>query len=134
MEARGSEGGEDSHPFPRQLHGSPMVPGTPNEHRPPLQTSALGLCEGQKTLHSHKNHPSHHFSFPIWKRKCLWSLPTAVPLTCVHAAETGAREWSPRRAHVRQERRGRAIGHLTDPAPGQALHLPTEHGRARHRG
>lgn len=54
MEARDSEGCEDSHPFPRQLRGSPMVPGTPTEHRPPLQTSALGLCEGQETLHSHK--------------------------------------------------------------------------------
>lgn len=134
MEARGREGCEDSHPLPRQLHGSPMVPGTPDEHRPLLQTSALGLCEGQEILHSHKITFLIISRFQYGKENAFGLCPQLCHSHVSMLLRQGARGWSPRRAHVGQEWRGRAIGHLSEPAPGQSLHLPTEHGRARRQG
>lgn len=43
-----------------------------HEHRPPVQTLVLGLCEGQGMLHSHKIMLlPHGFSFPKRKEKLV---------------------------------------------------------------
>lgn len=60
-----------------------------HEHRPPVQTLALGLCEGQEILHSHEIiFLPYCFSFPKRKEK-LVSTHGCV-LRCGHPSEISA--------------------------------------------
>lgn len=114
--------------FPKQASWSIHRPQGPHEHHLPVQTSALGLYEGQEILYSHKTILLINFLYN--KMKSLWSLPMVVPLTCVHPSEARVLGRSLWRCHVSLGWRGRAVPTPVWACTGASFAFPIGQGRA----
>lgn len=102
MEARDSEGCEDSHLFLRQLHGSPIVPRTPNEHCPPVQMLALGPCEARKHFTHIKSSISSLSPISNRKKNAFGLCPQLCHSHMSILVRQNTLGWSPRRGCVEQ--------------------------------
>lgn len=97
MEAKASEGYEDSHLFPRHFRGPPIVPRTPSC----ADISPRAMRGPGDTAHT-KCHPSHCFPFPIRKASVFGLCPQLYHSHMSILVRQGALEWSPPRGCVRQ--------------------------------
>ena len=93
---------------------------------------ALGLCEGQEILHSHEIiFLPYCFSFPNRKEKLVSTLVVCSGVAILVRSVRGVVSMG---GHVALQGGGaEPPPHLSEPAPGQALHFPAGLGSAHRR-